>query len=85
MGNVRLLDVALQEVDAESLYLKVKDYWSGNGWKWESINHLLPSSIILQLAAKPISAATRRTDTLSRKIGLNREYSISSAYWCEVP
>lgn len=56
VGEEKLLDHCLGDIEGKDLYRTVNSYWQERqGWRWDEIPNSLPSSILLKLAAIVVS------------------------------
>lgn len=56
-------DCLIDPLEEEFLELKVVDYWvKRQGWKWDSLQHLLPATKMIHLAGTVISSSSEDQD-----------------------
>ncbi|KAL2906857.1 hypothetical protein RDABS01_005567 [Bienertia sinuspersici] len=68
------------EVPENIAHWRVADIIVGNSWSLDSISHLIPSSLIPEIMAIPISSSNHIEDRVRWRLTKHGEFTIKSAY-----
>ncbi|XP_031099664.1 uncharacterized protein LOC116003863 [Ipomoea triloba] len=81
LGDKPLCQEAINAIPPGDLGRLVASYWSADrGWRWESLNNLLPEEILSKLAAYVLHEEQNLDDIVGWKLEASGCFSVSSAY-----
>lgn len=81
MGDERLVDCSLRQVEGEEMEGIVRDYWMDDrGWKWNDFQYVLPASTLLKISDTVVDLTGGGQDRVGWLTPGNRKFTIQSDY-----
>ena len=81
LEHTPLLDIALKDITLADSYKNVEDLWILNqGWRWATLNGLLPQTTINKLATVMIREQEDEDDSIQWKPTSSGKFTVNSAY-----